>query len=115
MSISSRAQSYENGTTAFLVAAELVTPKNIDNANSAGWTPRQIIHHIADSESQSAARFFCASRASSLQILRNVTEEDLEKFAVHSEHGKFTLENWLDVYSRHPVDHANQLREAISE
>ena len=153
MSIFEHAQNYESATAVFLGAVELVTSKNIDTTESAGWTPRQIVHHMADSESQSAARLrrilaepgtqilgydenawsqsealgyrtlpienslalFRASRASSLEILGNATEEDLLKFAIHSERGNFTLENWLDVYSRHPIDHANQLREAISE
>ena len=53
MSISSHAQSYESGTAVFLGAVELVTSKNIDKTDTAGWTPRQIVHHMADSESQS--------------------------------------------------------------
>ena len=153
MSIHDYAQSYESATAVFLGAVELVTPKNIDTADSAGWTPRQIVHHMADSESQSAARLrrilaesgtqilgydenawsqcealgyvtlpienslavYRASRASSLEILDNINEADLEKFAIHSEHGKFTLKNWLEIYIQHPLDHANQLREAIAE
>ena len=151
MTLKDYAQSYSNSTAAFVAAVALITPENIDKADYAGWTPRQIDHHMAESESQSAARLrrilaepgtqilgydenawsecealgyrtfpiensfalYQASRASSLEILNNLTDADLAKFAIHSERGNFTLEDWLRIYSNHPVDHANQLREAI--
>ena len=147
------AQIYKESTAAFVDAVAPITSENLDKADYAGWTPRQIVHHMADSESQSAARLrrilaepgtqilgydenawsecaalgyrtfpienslalYKASRASSLEIIENLTEGDLAKFAIHSERGNFTLEDWLRVYSNHPVDHANQLREAIAE
>ena len=153
MTLKDYAQNYGDSTAAFIEAVGMVTPENIDKADHAGWTPRQIIHHMADSESQSAARLrrilaqpgtqilgydenawsecealgyrtmpiensfamYKASRASSLEILNNLKESDLEKFAIHSERGNFSVEDWLRVYSKHPVDHANQLREAIGE
>ena len=153
MTLKDYAQSYSESTAAFIAAVALVSPENIDKADHAGWTPRQIIRHMADSESQSATRLrrilaqpgtqilgydenawsecealgyrtlpiensfalYKASRASSLEILKNLKESDLAKFAIHSERGNFTLEDWLSVYSKHPVDHANQLREAIGE
>ena len=153
MTLKDYAQSYGDSTAAFIEAVGMVTPENIDKADHAGWTPRQIIHHMADSESQSAARLrrilaqpgtqilgydenawsecealgyrtlpiensfamYKASRASSLEILNNLKESDLEKFAIHSERGNFSVEDWLRVYSKHPVDHANQLRGAIGE
>ena len=151
MTIHDYAQSYKDATAVFVTAVSLVTPDNIDKTDHAGWSPRQIVHHMAESESQSAARLrrilaepgtqilgydenawsecaalgyrtfpiensfalYQAARASSLEILENLAESDLEKFAIHSERGNFTLEDWLRIYSNHPVDHANQLREAI--
>ncbi len=153
MSMAGYAQSYEESTAIFVAALSLITPENIDKADHAGWSPRQIIHHMADSESQSGARLrrilaepgsqilgydesawsecaelgyrtlpienslalALAARTSSLEILRTLQTADLAKSAIHSELGNFTLENWLEVYTKHPVDHANQLREAIAE
>lgn len=146
-------QRYEESTGIFLAAVELITSENIDKTDYAGWSPRQIVHHMADSESQSAARLrrilaqpgsqilgydenawsecselgyrtfpienslalYRAVRASSLEILQNLKGSDLVKFAIHSERGNFTLENWLEVYIKHPADHANQLREVIAK
>ena len=151
MTLRESIEEYEKATAIFLETVRLITPDNLDQTDSAGWNPRQIVHHLADSESQSAARLrrilaepgtqilgydegawaecaalgyrtlpienslavYRASRAASLEVLKNLQESDLSKFAIHSERGNFTLENWLAVYSRHPIDHANQLREAI--
>ena len=153
MTLKDYAQSYSESTDSFLEAVSLVTTENIDITDHAGWTARQIVHHMADSESQAAARLrrilaepgtqilgydenkwsecealgyrslpiqnattlFKAARASSLEILQGLTDEHLSNFAFHSERGRFTLEDWIHTYSGHPVDHANQLREAIRE
>ncbi len=153
MTLKDYAQSYADSTAAFLTAVELISSENIDKANYAGWTPRQIVHHMAAGESQSFARLcrilaqpgtqilgydeqawsecqelgyrtfpiesslalFRASRNSSLEIIKNLTDADLSKSAIHSERGNFSLEEWLRIYTKHPVDHANQLREAIGE
>jgi hypothetical protein len=152
MTLDEHARTYEESTAAFLVAVALITAENIDKTDHAGWSARQIVHHMADSESQSAARLrrilaepgtqilgydenawsectalgyrtlpiekslalYLASRDSSLEVLKNLTQQDLTKFAIHSERGNFTLEDWLHVYSKHPMDHANQLRAAIA-
>lgn len=152
MTLSELAEQYEEATAVFLESVALINPTNIDKTDHAGWSPRQIVHHMADSESQSAARLrrilaepgtkilgydenawsecpalgyqtfpiensfalYKASRASSLEVLKNLADTDLAKFAIHSERGNFTLADWFSVYSKHPVDHANQLKEAIA-
>src|ERR1019366_8000924 len=152
MTLSELAQQYEASTAVFLEAVTLINTTNIDEADHAGWSPRQIVHHMADSESQSAARLrrilaepgttilgynenawsecpalgyktfpienslalYKASRAASFEVLKNLADTDLAKFAIHSERGNYTLKDWLSTYSKHPVDHANQLKEAIA-
>lgn len=153
MTFQDYAQKYSSATDAFVEAVSLITNENIDTADYAGWTPRQIVHHMADSESQSAARLrrilaepgtailgydenmwsecaalgyrtlpienslavYKAARASSLEILQGLSNENLSNYAIHSERGRYTLEDWINTYSSHPIDHANQLREAIGE
>ncbi len=153
MTLKDHAQKYGEATEVFNEAVLLITSANLDKADHAGWTPRQIVHHLADSESQSASRLrrilaqpgtqilsydenawsecaalgyrsfpienslavYRAARASSLEIIENLSESDLVKFAIHSESGNFSLEDWIRIYTHHPVDHANQLREAIEE
>ena len=50
------AERYEEATTQFLEVVKELTEVQLDASNNGGWTARQIIHHVADSEAQSYAR-----------------------------------------------------------
>jgi len=145
---------YEASTAFFLEALTEVTQENIDLHVPGGWTARQVVHHVADSEAQSYARLrrllaepsgsviqgydeaawaeapelgyqtlpletsvdvVRAVRASSLAVLRGLDASHLEREGVHTEGGRYTLAMWLDIYTRHPREHAAQLREALTE
>jgi hypothetical protein len=148
MDIREAAAAYESSTQFFLNLALGVTPELLDVHHENGWSARQIIHHVADSEAQSYARIrrlvaepegsviqgydegawaeceklgykdapvensiavYAAVRAGSLDVLKRVEESDLLKFGEHSESGKFTIEKWLVNYTKHPLDHGDQL------
>jgi hypothetical protein len=149
--INTIATDYERATAVFLAAAADVTPTTLDLHHADGWSARQVIHHVADSEAQSYARLrrllaepdpviqgydeaawacapnlgytelpvenslavFAAVRASSLDIIRRLSPEDLQLAGTHSESGPYSVSRWLEVYSGHPVEHADQLRRAL--
>jgi hypothetical protein len=50
------AADYEAATNVFLEAVKKVTLADLDKPKQDGWNARQVIHHLADSESQSCAR-----------------------------------------------------------
>lgn len=56
MSIQEQSAAYESATQYFLNLARAVTKDQLDVKDSEGWSARQIIHHLADSEAQSYAR-----------------------------------------------------------
>ncbi|HEX8890204.1 MAG TPA: DinB family protein [Pyrinomonadaceae bacterium] len=53
---------------------------------------------------------FRGARATSVQILSQVTEEDWKREGWHSESGLYTLETWLKIYAAHAHNHAAQIR-----
>ena len=145
---------YEEATNIFLDIVGSLAIEQLDLSKEGGWSARQVIHHMADSEAQSYARLrrllaepsgsviqgydegawaeserlgykdlpiensvavFKAVRQASLDVLKRVQESDFESYGVHTESGKYTLENWINSYSKHPVDHGNQVHEAISK
>jgi hypothetical protein len=153
MTLHDAANDYEASTLEFLRVVDLITDQNLDRHVEGGWSARQIVHHVADSETQSYARLrrllaepegssiqgydeaawaenstlgyrelpikqsvvvFIAVRSSTLDILRRLEPADLERFGVHSESGPYSVATWLDVYTRHPREHAAQLLEAIN-
>ena len=50
------ADEYEKATRYFEALAEKIAEKDLDNRHPDGWSARQVIHHLADSEAQSYAR-----------------------------------------------------------
>ena len=151
MSLQSDVSDYAAATEEFLDAVRAVTAENIDHHVEAGWSARQVVHHVADSETHSYARLrrllaepqgsliqgydeaawaecealgyrelaiehslavFVAVRRASLDVLARLSEADLERYATHSETGRYTLRDWLETYRAHPRQHARQLTEA---
>jgi hypothetical protein len=153
MNLDGVARDYEDSTLAFLREVDRVSDENIDRHVAGGWSARQIIHHVADSEAQSYARLrrllaeplgsviqgydeaawaecallgyrelpvqnslmvFTAVRGASLDLVKRLTLEDLERYGEHSESGRYSVATWLETYTRHPREHATQLVEALS-
>lgn len=148
MSISEIASQYGASTQEFISLVETLAPSDLDRADAEGWTPRQVIHHLADSEAQSYARLrrliaepgtliqgydegkwaenptlayqdgeieasievFSAVRKSSLQLISRLSEVQLENSCTHSESGEYTVKNWLETYTNHPLEHAAQIK-----
>jgi hypothetical protein len=153
MGLIGRIAAYSASTDHFLNTLAEISPENLDRHVEGNWSARQVIHHVADSETQSYARLrrllaepagsliqgydeaawaecsalgyrdlpvehsvavFRAVRGASLNVLGRIGSDDLARFGEHSEAGRYTLDHWLDVYTRHPLDHAAQLIEAIN-
>ena len=145
------ADNYRKSTDEFLKLIKEIKPEQLDKADYAGWTPRQVIHHLADSEAQSYARLrrliaepgstiqgydenkwaenktlgykeldveasiavFKAVRNASYELLKRVTENELDNSGIHTESGKYSVRDWIRTYSKHPLDHANQIKEQL--
>lgn len=56
MSMNQIAADYQAATREFLTLAKSLSESEYDRSDAEGWTPRQVIHHVADSEAQSYAR-----------------------------------------------------------
>jgi hypothetical protein len=50
------------------------------------------------------------ARATSLQLLKRLAEEDWKRKGWHSESGLYTIETWLEIYAAHAHNHASQIR-----
>ena len=142
---------YRAATEEFLAVAESVAAADLDRMppEPEGWSPRMVIHHVADSETNSYVRLrrllaeppgstiqgydegqwarvlhydrpverslavFRAVRESSAELLDTLIEADLERHGVHTESGRYTLDDWLATYIAHARDHAEQIRWAL--
>ncbi len=55
---------------------------------------------------------FRAARRSTVEILERLGEADWQRAGTHSEHGRLTVERWLEIYAAHGHRHAEQIRAA---
>jgi hypothetical protein len=53
---------------------------------------------------------FRAARATTVQLLERMTEEDWRREGAHTESGRYTPEDWLEIYAAHAHGHADQIR-----
>ena len=84
----------------------------IQGYDEAGWGENETLgYKVLPVEISLAA--FSAVRASSLEILKRLTEEQLGNSGVHTESGEYTLKTWLETYINHPIEHAEQIRSGL--
>lgn len=53
---------------------------------------------------------FRGARATTVQILALMTEDDWQREGTHTESGRYTPEDWLRIYAAHAHGHADQIR-----
>ena len=52
---------------------------------------------------------FKAARRSTAELLDRMTEDDWQREGSHSEHGRYSVAKWLEIYAAHAHDHAAQI------
>jgi hypothetical protein len=52
---------------------------------------------------------FKAARRSTAELLERLSEVEWQREGTHTEHGRYTLERWLEIYSSHAHKHAEQI------
>src|SRR5262245_4917604 len=57
-----------------------------------------------------ALEAFRGARATTVQLIERMTEEDWRREGTHTESGRYTAENWLEIYAMHAHGHADQIR-----
>ena len=57
-----------------------------------------------------ALEAFRYARASTMQLIPLMNEEDWNRAGTHSESGRYTVEDWLKIYAAHAHNHAGQIR-----
>lgn len=151
MDLKAMIENYRAATGQFIEVATQLSDVQLDMRKDQGWSARQVIHHVADSEAQSYARLrrliaepgtqiqgydegawgenetlgysdlpienslavFKAVRASSLEILKRISTAQLDNAGIHSESGRYTVKDWIETYTKHPSEHAEQIRSGL--
>jgi hypothetical protein len=57
-----------------------------------------------------ALEAFRAARSTTVQLLKQLSEEDWRREGWHTESGLYSVEKWLRLYAAHAHNHASQIR-----
>jgi hypothetical protein len=140
-------QQYTQGHSVVIEALAGISEAELDTRHD-GWTAREVVHHLADSEMTSAIRLrrllaedrptiggydqeafarvlryterpieaaldaFSAARRTTAEILARMTDADWAREGTHTESGRYTAEDWLQIYAAHGHEHAAQIAQA---
>lgn len=55
---------------------------------------------------------FKAARRTTAEILDRMTDAEWMREGIHTEHGPYNVERWLEIYSAHAHNHAEQIKVA---
>ena len=85
----------------------------IQGYDEGAWAKNPTLGYT-DMPVETSIAVFAAVRAGSLAIIKRLEPEQLKNFCIHSEAGEFTLERWLQVYTRHAIEHADQITKNLA-
>jgi DinB superfamily len=142
-------EQYRGGYRAVRAALDQLSEADLDTRPAPeSWTPREVAHHLADSETMSYLRLrrllaedhpviqgydeeefarrlrydrpiasslevFRAVRVASAELLESLSEDEWAREGMHSESGRYTMDDWLEIYAAHAHDHAAQMLAAL--
>ena len=84
-----------------------------DNPTITGYDEAEFARRLYyDRPLDASLAAFKAARLTSGEILDRLSEAQWERKGTHTESGAYGVERWLDIYSKHAHDHADQIRAA---
>jgi DinB superfamily len=84
-----------------------------DNPSILGYDQDEFARRLYyDRPIEASIEAFKAARRTTADILDRLTEAEWARGGTHTEHGRYTVERWLEIYAPHAHDHAEQIRVA---
>ena len=81
-----------------------------DNPHIVGYDQDEFARRLHyDRPTEASFDAFKAARRTTADLLERMTEADWKREGTHTEHGRYTVERWLEIYARHAHNHAEQI------
>jgi hypothetical protein len=87
----------------------------VDNPQIVGFDQDEFARklHYADRPTEGSLDAFKAARRTTVELLELMTDADWRRRGTHTEHGAYSVERWLEIYSSHAHKHAEQIQVAL--
>jgi hypothetical protein len=81
-----------------------------DHPPIAGYDQDEFARRLHyDRPIEAALELFKAARRTTAELLDRLTEGEWAREGTHTEHGRYTIERWLEIYAAHAHAHAEQI------
>ena len=92
-------------------AIRLRTLIAVDNPKIAGYDQDAFARRLYyDRPLESSMEAFKGARRSTAELLDRLTEAEWQREGTHTEHGRYDVSRWLEIYAAHAHQHADQIR-----
>ena len=100
----------DSETNAYLRVRKLLAE---DEASIQGYDEETYAERLRyDRPTEASFGVFRAVRASTAELLDRLDDDDWARTGTHSESGRYSMGDWLEIYAAHAFDHADQIRRA---
>jgi DinB family protein len=85
----------------------------VDNPQIVGYDQDQFARRLHyDRPIESSLEAFKAARRATAELMDAMTEPEWLREGTHTEHGRYSVARWLEIYADHAHKHADQIRVA---
>jgi DinB superfamily len=82
----------------------------VDTPQIVGYDQDEFARRLYyDRPIEASIEAFKAARRTTAEILERMSEAEWAREGTHSEHGRYTLTRWLEIYAAHAHAHAEQI------
>jgi DinB family protein len=82
----------------------------VDRPQIVGFDQEEFARRLHyDRPIEASLEAFKSARRATAEILDQLTEQEWAREGTHTEHGRYTLERWLEIYANHAHGHAEQI------
>jgi len=85
----------------------------VDTPQIVGYDQDEFARRLYyDRPIEASIEAFKAARRTTAEILERMSEAEWAREGTHTEHGRYTIPRWLEIYASHAHKHAEQIRVA---
>jgi hypothetical protein len=85
----------------------------VDNPQIVGYDQDQFARRLHyDRPFESSLEAFKGARRSTAELMDAMTDAEWAREGTHTEHGRYSVSRWLEIYGEHAHKHADQIRVA---
>jgi hypothetical protein len=82
----------------------------VDRPQIVGYDQDEFARRLYyDRPTEASLDAFKSARRTTAELLDRMTDADWTREGTHTEHGRYTVERWLEIYAAHAHKHAEQI------